>query len=343
MTFTSSNIFGVNGFWKQKHVPMIMIWDTRNTSTGSSASNQITLPLETSANYNFRVDWGDGEQTLVRSGATPVTHTYATPGVKTIKFWGHWDQLYFNNTGDKLKLLDITQWGNNRYRSMARAFFGCANLVMSAIDIPNLTKVTSLSYTFADATSFNGNISGWDTSSVTNMSYMFRGATSFNQPIGNWNTSNVTNMGSMFSGASSFNQPIGNWDTSKVTSMGNMFSDALAFNQPIEDWDISKVTFLGGVFLRASSFNQPLAKWNTGNVTFMGNLFNKASAFNQPIGNWNTSKVTDMTNLFQDASSFNQNLESWCVSLIPSAPTNFNLNATSWILPKPVWGTCPSP
>ena len=41
-------------------------------------------------------------------------------------------------------------------------------------------------------TSFNGDISSWDTSNVTDMKGMFSGATAFNQDIGSWDTSNVT-------------------------------------------------------------------------------------------------------------------------------------------------------
>jgi hypothetical protein len=29
------------------------------------------------------------------------------------------------------------------------------------------------------------------------------------------------------------------------------------------------------------------------------------------------------------------------VTLIPSTPSNFASGAISWVLPKPIWGTCP--
>jgi hypothetical protein len=51
--------------------------------------------------------------------------------------------------------------------------------------------------------------------------------------------------------------------------------------------------------------------------------------------------VTNMDEMFRSATLFNQDLSSWCVSLIPSLPTLFDFFATSWVLPKPVWNTCP--
>jgi hypothetical protein len=50
-----------------------------------------------------------------------------------------------------------------------------------------------------------------------------------------------------------------------------------------------------------------------------------------------------MVDMFRNASTFNRDLSGWCVSSITSQPSNFATGATSWLLPKPVWGTCPAP
>jgi len=45
--------------------------------------------------------------------------------------------------------------------------------------------------------------------------------------------------------------------------------------------------------------------------------------------------------MFYSATQFNQDLSHWCVTNIPSRPPGFDNNASSWTLPRPVWGTCP--
>ena len=184
--------------------------------------------------------------------------------------------------------------------------------------IVDMRGLFSVGIGYGGTTSFNGDISHWDTSSVTNMSNMFVFASSFNRDIGNWDTSSVADMSGMFNGASAFNQAIGNWDTNSVTNMGGMFFNALSFNQAIGNWDTSSVTYMSNMFNRASSFNRDIGNWDTSSVTYMGGMFEGASAFNQAIGNWDTSSVTDMTNMFAFAAAFNQAIGNWDTSSVTS-------------------------
>jgi surface protein len=180
----------------------------------------------------------------------------------------------------------------------------------------DVSGVTTTSYMFLGASTFNQPIGNWDVSSVTNMGYMFDQVSAFNQSIGNWIVSSVTNMFSMFKDATSFNQPIGNWDVSSVSAIGSMFKGAFYFNQDISNWDISSVTALNGMFQGASSFNQPIGNWDVSGITDMEYLFYDASSFNQPISTWNTSSVTDMKRMFFNAFSFNQPISNWDVSRV---------------------------
>ncbi len=96
------------------------------------------------------------------------------------------------------------------------------------------------------------------------------------------------------------------------------------------------------MFQGATVFNGDISSWYVSSVTNMEDMFFNATAFNQDISSWDVSSVTDMTLMFYQAAAFNQNLSGWCVSNIGSAPTNFDNGANSWVLARPVWGTCPS-
>jgi surface protein len=170
---------------------------------------------------------------------------------------------------------------------------------------------------------------------------MFRLATSFNQNISSWNTTNVTNMGGMFISGAAFNQPIGSWDTANVTSMASMFSGAASFNQNIGSWDTANVTSMASMFRNASTFNQNIGGWDTSSVTTMLEMFDGATAFNQPIGGWDTNNVTSMGAMFRGTTSFNQNLTGWCVGGISSLPGGFSSSSALLAENRPIWGTCP--
>ena len=163
------------------------------------------------------------------------------------------------------------------------------------------------------------------TSLVTDMSYMFTYSTPANICITNCNLL--------------FNQNISSWDVSSVTNMDNMFATSV-FNQPIGSWNVSGVTNMDNMF-NSAAFNQDIGSWNVSSVTNMDSMFYN-SVFNQDIGSWNVSGVTGMGSMFYNNTVFNQDLSNWCVTLIPSQPMNFDGGATSWVLPKPVWGTCPT-
>ncbi len=340
----------------------ITVWNTANLSAGSTANNQIQIPTVTSYVYNYTINWGDGSSNAITTNTAPV-HTYSASGIYTVSITGTFPAIEFNDGGDKLKLLNIQQWGNNTWVSMSSAFYGCANLAGNSIGAPvfgpncdlyamfagcssfntslntwNMVNVTQTDYMFQDATSFNGNITSWNMSNVTNMNNMFNGATAFNQAIGNWNTTAVTDMNSMFYAATSFNQAIGTWSTNAVTNMSSIFSGATIFNQPIGAWNTAAVTNMNSTFYGATAFNQAIGSWNTTAVTDMSNMFYDAAAFNQPIGSWNTAAVTVMSNMFNTATAFNQPIGNWNTVIVTNMNAMF-ANATSFNQAIGNWNT----
>ncbi len=242
------------------------------TTWKTTAANQsITIPT-TGSGYNYTVNWGDGTTSTNQTGN--ATHTYAAPGIHTIKITGDFPQIYFNDQGDRYKIQSIEQWGTQRWRSMKNAFKSCGQLTYGNVpDVPDLSQVTDLSSMFERAYDFNGAIGDWDVSHVTNMREMFKNAQAFNQDIGAWDVSGVTTMYKMFYRALVFNQDIGAWNVSNVTNMNSMFLSADEFDQDLSSWNLSKVTSMAFMFRYASlsteNYDATLSGWavdNSGNL-----------------------------------------------------------------------------
>lgn len=204
----------------------------------------------------------------------------------------------------------------------------------------DVSQVTNMSNAFSGATSFNGNISNWDVSNVTNMNGMFFWAQDFNYDIGNWNMGSVTDVSVMFARAYSFNRDIGGWNMSSIENMSNMFSQAESFNQPINNWNVSNVVDMSYMFDDATVFNQDLSSWDVSSVNDMEYMFRTALNFNQDISSWDVSSVTNMTHMFSGTSAFNKDLSSWAVNPNVTGCSNFDLNATSWVLSRPSFTSC---
>jgi surface protein len=366
--------------WAQ---PFISTWKTDNTSTGSSNSNQVKLPLISDGSYNFLVNWGDNTISSIAAWNQPeVTHTYATPGTYTITItgairgwdWGTGTSTVTPSTGDRLKILTITQWGCLRFVDRGEsvlvygAFYNCANLtLLTVVDTPNFEGTTSTLGFLRGCSSITtiNNINKWDVSGIKFFRSMFREMPLFNDNIGNWNMSSATNLIAMFFAGSSatgvFNNggsdSIKNWNTSNATSMANMFQNQTSFNQEIGLWNVSKVTSMNtmlaanatsipfiGVFNNAGS--PSINNWNTSNVTTMQAMFTGQRFFNQPIGNWDTSKVTSMVSMFYAANvsgypgEFNQDISNWNTGAVTTMSQmlyhqpNFNQNIGGWDVSK---------
>ena len=289
-------VFVLNGsVLRAQTTAFITTWNTDDA--GFSNSTSIIIPTFGSG-YNYDVDW-DNDGIYDELGITgDATHDFSLPGLYTIRIRGDFPRIFFNGSGDRLKIRDVVQWGNIAWISMASAFLGCINLNISATDVPDLSGVSSMNSMFRNCSSLVGpaNMNSWNTSTVTDMTNLFIGAQSFNQNIGNWNTENVTAMASMFGNAAAFNQNISAWNTGNVTSMTNMFNGALSFNQDISSWNVANVTIMSNMFSNASAFNQNLGSWalKTG-VTIVGMLNNSGmncTNYSSTLAGWANNPLT---------------------------------------------------
>ena len=297
----------------------VSTWRTSNTSTGSSTSTQVKLPLVSGGTYNFTVEWGDGNTDVITAwNQAEVTHTYLSSGdyeiICTPNVVGGLTGFAFQNSGDRLKFLDVTQYGGLKLLpNQGGTFWGCANFTgASATDILDTVGVTSMTRMFSGATIYNQPIT-FNTSSVVTMGLMFAQANAYNQPL-SFDTASVTDMSSMFNGAVAFNSTL-TFNTASVTNMASMFEGASAFNKTLT-FNTANVLNMSRMFANASSFNQALS-FNTASVTNMNFMF-LFCPYNQALS-FNTASVTDMSSMFRGA-AYNQAL-----SFNTSSVLNMNL------------------
>lgn len=342
--------------------------DTRNE--GKTNKNSYELQTGTGT-FNYHVDWNNDGHFDQFNLTTSVIHTYKKPGKYTIRIAGQFphymagvpefqlDETNASSQDDRHKLIEVNQWGTQRWRSMHKSFQGAKHIVFKANDIPNLSRckdlsfmlsgihavpktltrwktsaVTNMSHLFAFNSDMDHAIGTWDVSNVTDMTAMFESARNFQQPLTHWNTQNVTSMQRMFKHVVHYNQPLYHFKTHRVTDMSQMFAHAHKFNQPLARWDTSQVRNMALMFASAYKFNQPLNPWQTQHVTSMKGMFYNAFTFNQPLGTWNTSQVKDMSNMFEGTRAFNQPLGTWTIGHATNTKNMFK-NASAYKHPKP--------
>ena len=105
----------------------VTTWKTDNP--GDSNDSSITIPTN-GTGYSYSVDW-DNDGVVDQMGITgDITHDFGTPGTYTIRIFGDFPRIYFNNGGDKEKIISIDQWGTNPWAQMSSAFSGASNCLL---------------------------------------------------------------------------------------------------------------------------------------------------------------------------------------------------------------------
>jgi surface protein len=270
--------------------PPVVDQQVSGESISAMDATGLVFELGLFGDGNVQVDWGDNTSSVTNCDECGYLyrHTYATSGQYTITISGtltgfgqEIDQNFFENPPVPLLgaeyLTAVTSFGDLGIESLSLAFFGSNNL----IDVPAVlpATVTDLSGLFASASSFNDDISAWNTANVTSMALMFADliglfsdstdstepSSAFNQSLSSWVTSSVTDMSGMFAGASSFDQSLSSWVTSSVTDMSGMFADASGFNQSLSSWNVSLVTSMENMLdnsaLSTANYDATLDGW----------------------------------------------------------------------------------
>ena len=328
ISISNSNIIGglpasLSGGAAPANPDFVSTWDT--TQAGS-ASDTVELPLLSGGTYSGTIDWGDGNSDSLSYANR--THVYASSGTYTITISGTTLQGWtFQNSGDRAKITGVSNWGLFDF-TYTRTFHGCANMDITATDVPNIsgTDFTS-NFNNADGITTVQDWSNWDMSGVTNYTNCFLGNASFNGNLGGWVHSSVTSVAKMFSSATSFNGTgLNTWDTSGVTNWGEFARNATSFNSDVSDWVVNGSMALA--FFGCSAFEGTgCSTWDVSGMTSAQSLFSQCFLFSNNISGWDTSSCTNMTSMLRNCDAFDRDISSWDINQV-SAFANFMLDAT---------------
>jgi hypothetical protein len=102
------------------------VFVVKSDNAGTSASDQFTIPTSTDGNtiaYDYNISTSDGYTAFGVTGNHTITFPSGS-GTYTVTISGDFPRIYFENGGDKLKLISISNLGSVGWTSFSGAFFG---------------------------------------------------------------------------------------------------------------------------------------------------------------------------------------------------------------------------
>lgn len=150
-----------------------LIFSVKTDNAGTSATNQFTIPT-TGTGYLYDIETSDGQSITGLTGGTTIT--FPSAGTYDVYISGSFPQFYFNNAGDRLKLINLKNFGIYAQGSTSQlsAFRGCSNMIISATDTGHFENVTNFSYAWQNCTSLTS-FPLLDTSNGINFVYAWSG------------------------------------------------------------------------------------------------------------------------------------------------------------------------
>lgn len=195
-------------FHKENNNPIVRIWGDLaqheafvtkwQVSAGERLEIRMNLRDVSSGNYDYEIDWGDGQKQRNGRRDRRLRHTYNQAGTYFVAISGKFPRFLRPSSGVGIsKLKELANWGKIKWgRTFTQAFSGASGMKVTAHDVPDLRLVRDTDFMFNECSSITTipNIESWDVSNVIRMRRMFRGVTNFNQDISRWNP-NITSSG----------------------------------------------------------------------------------------------------------------------------------------------------
>lgn len=112
----------------------ITVWNTLGTT-------EIIIPTF-GGGYNYNLYWEEVGNPSNNGNLLNQTGNATISGLATgmdfrVEIAGNFPHFRMNNNAnERLKLSQVSQWGNIQWSSMFNSFFGCANMNVNATDVP---------------------------------------------------------------------------------------------------------------------------------------------------------------------------------------------------------------
>lgn len=266
-----------NGSWYKIKNGTLANLENFKIKVDTGATTTFQLPLVSGRDYNFDIDWGDGNFEVISSD-TQLVHDYGTTGIYTITMNGAIPGFAFNNGGDKDKLIEIVESGGLSFVSTGQtALKGCSNL--TTIDNTQTFKtegVGSFLEFYRDCSSLT-QVPLMDTTSATTVARMFQDCTLLTA-VPDYDFGTPTDISSLFYRCSNLSG-VGNItiDSSNITNFSSLFFLCLALQNSCK-WDMSNATTLSNMF-RACFVLSEIPTNPQGGVLNTSNVSNFDQAF----------------------------------------------------------------
>lgn len=235
------------------------IFTVKTDNAGTSASNQFTIPTSTSGitqAFNYDIETSDGQTITGLTGSHTIT--FPTAGTYEVRISGSFPYMFFNNGGDRLKMLDISNFGIYALgaTSQANAFKSCNNMTITATDTGNFGSVTNFQSAWENCSSLTS-FPLIDTSNGTSFRFAWFGCSSLTSfPL--INTSSGTNFQNAWQSCSSLTSfPL--LDTSSGTNFQGAWQSCTSLaNYPANAFDTNIATNYTSAFLTTNLTTQSI-------------------------------------------------------------------------------------
>ena len=248
----------------------------------SGADSQITIPTDANFTYNYSI------KTLKVSDSSQIQSFTSVTGNQLINFAdantdyfikisGFFPTITIDENSEKLKFLDIIQFGSLIWSTFDKSFFGSNNLIISATDFPNLTIANNTGFMLSEC----GELLTHE----------------------NFNMSNITISRSMYAYCSKFNPASFSSLLENIVNAGSMFRDCDLFNPSDFSPTLENLTIGGRMFINNNVFNPPNFNPNFKSLIEADFMFQSCINFDQDIiqndsinGTVNLKEVRNMFN-----------------------------------------------